>query len=144
MTPRILCAGLAFACIATAHSEPFELAQTPIFVNSAVPPLNMLVMSRDHTLYYEAYNDASDLNGDGVVDVGYKPEINYFGYFDSFKCYDYSSGRFVPKSTTTDKRCNGLWSGDFLNYLTTSRMDAMRKVLYGGKRWQDTATETVL
>src|SRR5690606_21104218 len=85
-----------------------------------------------------------DLNGDGVVDVGYKPEINYFGYFDSFKCYDYSSGRFVPKSTTPDKRCNGLWSGDFLNYLTTSRMDAMRKVLYGGKRWQDTATETVL
>src|SRR5690606_42073627 len=117
MTPRILCAGLAFACIATAHSEPFELAQTPIFVNSAVPPLNMLVMSRDHTLYYEAYNDASDLNGDGVVDVGYDPAIDYYGYFNSKVCYEYSGstgnatsqaaagGRFVTKSQATNKKC---------------------------------------
>src|SRR5690606_5881598 len=159
MTPRILCAGLAFACIATAHSEPFELAQTPIFVNSAVPPLNMLVMSRDHTLYYEAYNDASDLDGDGVVDVGYKPNINYYGYFNSHVCYDYtgttgsatgqaaSGGRFVPKSLATGtnkKQCSGLWSGDFLNYLTTSRIDALRRVLYGGRRTEDTTTLTTL
>ena len=32
----------------------------------------MLVVGRDHKLYYEAYNDASDLNGDGKLDVGYK------------------------------------------------------------------------
>src|SRR5690606_3243714 len=104
----------------------------------------------DHTLYYEAYNDASDLNGDGVVDVGYKPgEINYFGYFDSFKCYTYTTtgtSRFVPASTTADKRCTGAqeWSGDFLNYLTTSRMDALRKVLDGGRRVVDTDSSTVL
>ena len=36
------------------------------------------------------------------------------------------------------------WSGDFLNYLTMSRIDALRKVLYGGYRYVDTATETVL
>lgn len=140
----------------SAHAEQFELAQTPIFVNSAVPPLNMLVMSRDHTLYYEAYNDASDLNGDGVVDVGYKPEINYYGYFNSNVCYDYTGstgtattqaaegGRFIPKSHTSNKQCNGSWSGDFLNYLTTSRMDALRRVLYGGRRAVDTTTQTTL
>lgn len=139
------------------QAEPFEIAQTPIFVNSAVPPLNMLVMSRDHTLYYEAYNDASDLDGDGIIDVGYKPlEINYYGYFNSHVCYEYtgpkgtastqagSNGRFVPKSPAPNKQCKGQWSGDFLNYLTTSRMDAMRRVLYGGKRANDTDTLTVL
>ena len=29
----------------------------------------MLVMGRDHKLFYEAYNDASDLNGDGHLDL---------------------------------------------------------------------------
>ena len=62
----------------------------PLFLPGAVPPLNMLVMSRDHRMYYEAYNDASDLNGDGVLDTGYKPdEIDYYGYFDSYRCYTY-------------------------------------------------------
>ncbi len=65
---------------------------------------------------------------------------------------------FVPKWPTdqpptaehpeyNDKRCTttgDYWSGDFLNYLTTSRMDALRRVLYGGYRSTDTATETVL
>src|SRR5690606_28698322 len=65
-----------------------DVSDVPLFLPGAVPPLNMLVMARDHTLYYEAYNDASDLNGDGTPDVGYKPwEIDYFGYFDSHKCY---------------------------------------------------------
>ena len=44
----------------------------------------------------------------------------------------------------TGLKADGLWSGDFLNYLTTSRMDALRKVLYGGYRATDTATDTTL
>lgn len=136
--------------------------QTPLFVNSAVPPLNMLVVERDHKLYAPAYNDAADLDGDGVLDIYYKPGvIDYTGYFDSAKCYSYdtANGYFVPQgagtaisaapTTGTPKKCgtgnsNAPWSGDFLNYLTTSRMDALRKVLYGGYRSTDTATSTVL
>jgi type IV pilus assembly protein PilY1 len=30
----------------------------------------MLIMGKAHTLYYAAYHDASDLSGDGVLDVG--------------------------------------------------------------------------
>lgn len=120
----------------------------PPFLTAGVPPLVMLVMGRNHKFYYEAYNDASDLNGDGVLDVGYNPDIDYYGYFDCYKCYTYNSGnsRFEPSSITTDKKCSAAdeWSGDFLNYLTMSRMDCMRKVLYGGYRSTDTATETVL
>ena len=116
----------------------------PPFLTAGVPPLVMLVMGRNHKLYYEAYNDASDLNGDGDLDVGYNPDIDYYGYFDSYKCYTYSSAnsRFEPSSTTETKKCSGAdeWSGDLLNYLTMSRMDCLRKVLYGGHRSTDSTT----
>ncbi len=108
--------------------------------------MTMLVMGRDHKLYYEAYNNASDLNGDGVLDIRFKPSIIYFGYFDSSKCYNYSNNTFVPSGAAsgTLKTCSGNWSGNFLNYITTSRMDALRKVLYGGYRQTDTASKTIL
>jgi type IV pilus assembly protein PilY1 len=130
----------------------------PPFLAASVPPLVMLVMGRNHKLYYEAYNDASDLDGDGTLDITYKPDaIDYYGYFDSFKYYEYDSTdkRFEPRGLTVNASgvVDGIgkmaptgdyWSGDFLNYLTMSRMDAMRKVLYGGMRSTDTTTETVL
>ena len=122
----------------------------PLFLTTSVPPIVMLTMGRDHKLYYEAYNDASDLDGDGLIDVGYKPGIDYYGYFDSYRCYDYnntSGGYFEPKDATLDKKCStvgGDWSGDFLNYITTARIDALRKVLYGGYRSEDTTSATML
>ncbi|MCU0587747.1 MAG: hypothetical protein MUF52_06280 [Syntrophobacteraceae bacterium] len=153
---RIAWAGLALlallSCISPASTSRAEsiddYSLIPPFVTSGVPPLVMLVMGRDHKLYYEAYNDTTDLNGDGAIDVGYKPNIDYYGYFDSTKCYEYSttSTRFEPTSLAANKKCSGAseWSGDWLNYVTMSRMDAIRKVLYGGYRSTDTATETVL
>ena len=139
--------GLFVAALATFSVTVLAApAQVPLFLGGG-QPLVMLTMSRDHKLYYEAYNDASDINGDGVLDVGYKPaDINYFGYFDSFKCYTYDAGnnRFNVAATTADKKCTGQWSGDFLNYVTTTRMDAIRKVLYGGYRSTDGDALTVL
>jgi type IV pilus assembly protein PilY1 len=128
---------------------PPQVGDEQIFTAS-VPPLVMLVMGRNHKLYYEAYNDASDLDGDGILDVGYKPSIDYYGYFDSYKVYTYSTtnSRFEPLRETSDKKVDpnatNEWSGDYLNYLTMSRMDTLRKVLYGGYRSTDTETETVL
>lgn len=137
---------LMIAFTGSATAAPLALPNLPLFLPDSVPPLNMLVLGRDHKLYYEAYNDHSDLNDDGVLDVGYKPaQIDYYGYFDSFKCYTYNSGagRFDPASTTSSKKCSGAWSGDFLNYVTTARIDALRKVLYGGLRSTD-GTNTTL
>ena len=127
-----------------ANSAQYQ--SSPPFVTAGVPPLLMLVMGRNHKLYYEAYNDASDLNEDGELDIGYNPNIDYYGYFDSYKYYQYSSNRFEPVGETSDKKApaGDYWSGDFLNYLTMTRMDCLRKVLYGGYRSTDTATETVL
>ncbi|MEW6266809.1 MAG: hypothetical protein AB1641_27355 [Thermodesulfobacteriota bacterium] len=125
-----------------------EYQATPPFISAGSPPLVLLVMGRDHKLYYEAYNDASDLDGDGDLDVGFNPDITYYGYFDTNKCYLYNSGNqyFEPTRQTSDGKCGGAgeWSGNFLNYLTMTRMDALRKVLYGGYRYSDTASATIL
>jgi len=133
--------------LGTSQAAPLNLVDSPLFVSASASPLAMLVMGRDHKLYYEAYNDASDLNNDGIIDVGYQPAIEYFGYFDSHLCYQYSSNVFSPSGKTDDKKCNGSkseWSGDFLNYVTTARIDALRKVLYGGFRSVDTNNKTIL
>lgn len=146
-------AALAVLAAAPSHAAPLNLSQIPLYIAPTATPLNMLVVGRDHKLYYEAYNDASDLNGDGKIDVGYKGYlaanaggIDYYGYFDSYKCYTYANDLFSPSHFTTNKRCGGAgeWSGDYLNYLTMSRIDALRKVLYGGKREVDTNESTVL
>lgn len=138
---------LAFLSSASSQAALLNLSDSPLFLTQSVAPLTLLVLNRDHKLYYEAYNDASDLNGDGQLDTRYNPSIDYYGYFDSHKCYDYRTSaprRFFPVSVTSDKTCSGNWSGDFLNYLTTSRMDALRKVLYGGYRSNDNTSVTVL
>lgn len=123
----------------------------PPFISASASPLVMMVMGRDHKLYYEAYNDAIDLDDppDGKIDVGYQHRIEYAGYFDPYKCYTYQStgtAQFVPSRRTTNKYCGNAneWSGNFLNWLSMSRMDLLRQVLYGGYRISDTTAETVL
>lgn len=137
---------LSLSMLPTSFAATLDLSQTPLFLTDSVPPLTLLVVSKDHKLYFEAYDDASDIDGDGVIDIKFKPSIDYYGYFDSYKCYAYDAGNkhFYPISVTSTKKCTGAWSGNFLNYLTTSRMDALRKVLYGGYRSTDTNTLTVL
>ena len=120
----------------------------PPFLTNSMPPMVMLTMARDHRLYYEAYNDASDINEDGELDTRYNPNIEYYGYFDSHKYYAYNSAtkRFEPRGIRSDKKApiGDYWSGDFLNYVSMTRMDCLRKVLYGGYRIIDTDTTTVL
>ncbi|MDA8429296.1 MAG: PilC/PilY family type IV pilus protein [Geobacteraceae bacterium] len=124
-----------------------DYCNIPSFVSQSVPPLVLLTAGRDHKLYYEAFNEAMDLDEDGRVDIGYMHNIDYYGYFDSYKCYTYTSDTagFTPVSTTADKFCTtGQWSGNILNWLAMSRMDVLRKVLYGGHRSTDTTSSTVL
>jgi len=137
----LLNAGLSNADI-TIPNTPLIAQQNP------TKPMTMIVAGRDHRLFYEAYNDASDIDGDGALDIRFKPNITYLGLFDPNLCYTYSgsgySGLFSPSSYAVDGKCPGKWSGNWLNYVTTSRIDAVRKVLYGGYREVDTATRTIL
>ncbi|MGH7230705.1 MAG: hypothetical protein ACREJU_05015, partial [Nitrospiraceae bacterium] len=114
----------------------------PPFINQSVPPLITIVMSKDHRLFYKAYNDIMDLDNDGSIDTTYKDSIHYYGYFDSNKCYAYQNNRFEPTTVATGANlhfCSNTWSGNFLNWGTMARIDVIRKVLYGGYRSQDTS-----
>lgn len=149
MKKILTAAGLLFAlaCWQTpVLAQALSPAIPPNIVTSSPRPMIMLNMSKDHQLFYRAYDEFSDLDGDGIPETTYKHSFNYYGYFDSFKCYSYSgtSNVFSPASTTANKYCSGNWSGNFLNWATMTRMDVVRKVLYGGHRSTDTATLTVL
>lgn len=130
-----------------------EFASAPILTVQSVPPLVMLVMSMDHQYWQKAYNDYTDLNRDGVAERSYLDTFQYYGYFHAQRCYVYSDTdkRFnaVGVATGTNKHyCTGgldnAWSGNFLNWATMTRMDVVRKMLYGGQRSTDSATQTVL
>ena len=129
--PALLLAAAFFALPHTADSAVMnDYCIQPPFVTQSVPPLVMFEVGRDHKLYYQAYDDASDLDEDGRLDYHYKHSIDYFGYFDPYKCYEFSGGstggtnansQFNPKAVTTDKFCSsagGQWSGNVLNWLT--------------------------
>ena len=138
--------------IATAlvQAAPLPIIDLPLQAAQVSRPLTMLTVGRDHTLFYEAYNDASDIDGDGTLDIRFKPSITYYGLFDSTLCYEHvngsaTNGIFRPVANADSSgRCNAKWSGNWLNYVTTSRIDALRKVFYGGYREVDTTTRTIL
>ncbi|HEX6825510.1 MAG TPA: hypothetical protein VF077_04265, partial [Nitrospiraceae bacterium] len=125
----------------------------PPFINKSVAPAVMLMMTKDHRLFYKGYNDIVDLDntkpgGDAAVDTTYKDNIDYVGYFDPKKCYDYTGGTGFGTTTGVFKAsaagtgayghaCAGNWSGNFMNWATMARIDIIRKILYGGKRVKD-------
>lgn len=138
-----------------------DFAAVPPESTQTDPPEVILSLSRDHQYFFKAYNDYTDLdpedptdvdeNNNPIIETTYKHSFDYFGYFDSYKCYAHTGGVFnpvsiTPKSPDPDaKYCSGnQWSGNFLNWATMTRMDIVRKIFYGGTRSTDTATETVL
>lgn len=155
MKPSTIANRLAQVVLASAALGAYVAANavtwpsTPLGATTNATPMTMLVMGKDHKLFYEAYNDASDVDGDGTLDVRFNPKIKYYGLFDADYCYSYASNNdmFTPGGTTDELgRCKGgsKWSGRWLNYMTTTRIDALRKVLYGGYREVDTNSQTVL
>lgn len=177
---------------AAADPEIADYVSTPFWLEGRSIPNVMLVLERDWKMFYPAYNNLSDLDGDGALDIGFNPGVTYVGYFDSDSCYQYQPNGFSPSASNDEKGlfvragaatpqtrseadslaasrgitatnlsspaskhgiCGGggsrssglgLWHGNWLNYAMTSRMDAIRKVLYGGKRTTDTASRTIL
>ena len=133
------------------HPQKAQNYQTipPLTQINNTPPMVMLSMSLDHQLFFKAYNDFDDINGDGFADITYSKNIEYIGYFDSQKCYKYSAEMFSPDTdTTVDYYCNqsttDQWSGNFLNWVSMARIDIVRKILYGGLRSTDDTKYTVL
>ncbi|MDR1314180.1 MAG: hypothetical protein LBQ12_10930 [Deltaproteobacteria bacterium] len=192
----VLFAGGA-APAAASSPEALNYQNSPITSTGRTVPRVLLVMSKDHKLFQQAYNNFSDMDEDGLPDTGFNPSVVYYGYFDSKSCYAYSrpvvGGRnkakineyfYLAGATMEDQSqtaldsarpdsvkkagikaaraahyssgekigiCNnphssegGLYSGNWLNFVSATRMDVFRKILYGGHRYVDVDGITVL
>lgn len=144
-----------FLTLGVAHNAYSIPSQKPLFQTNSVKPIMMLNMSKDHQMFFKVYDDYSDITSatggapDGTPDTTYVPKYEYYGYFDGKKCYQYNVGNyFEPVAwADADHYCiagTQQWSGNFLNWAAMTRIDAIRKILYGGYRSTDTTSATIL
>jgi type IV pilus assembly protein PilY1 len=89
--------------------------------------------------------------GAQYLDPTYTAAASYIGYFDIDSCYAYVDDanadlrRFDRSGAATGHRCGGTgFSGNFMNWATSSAIDVLRLGLTGGDRIVDTASMTVL
>ena len=121
----------------------------PPFLSTNLKPNVVLVMDYSGSMQFPAYyecdfdgyyaSQAADCGDQGEVEFEYDSDRNYYGYFDSLACYEYSfSGRYWYESSC-DCSLNGgrgtinCLSGNFLNALLMTRIDVALKALIGGK-----------
>ena len=97
--------------------------------------------------------------GSAYRSSNYNHATTYLGYFDPRGCYNYKdltagaplAGDYFYRTGTVDASgyCDfsgstGRFSGNALNYVTTSSIDVLRYALTGGHRVVDTASTTIL
>ena len=115
------------------------LAQSPLFLQSPVPPNVLFSLSVEYpTANTAAYQGSND----------YSATEAYLGIFDPAKCYSYggsgATAYFSPAAPATNHACSGYWSGNFLNWASMTGLDEFRYAMTGGNRYIDTANLTVL
>ena len=131
---------------------------TPPLAGAGVKPNLLLMIDNSASMYDPAYTEPSEYCLDDSADT-YELGAQYVGYFDPGSIYSYSfpagsaAGNFVLASaqaipsTPCNAASNGylclnitsgtldsfVASGNFLNWLTMSKLDIEKKVLTGGK-----------
>jgi type IV pilus assembly protein PilY1 len=110
-----------------------EYAGVPPFIESAVVPNVLFLMDNSGSMVLRG-----DCPNDPVC-PNWDETKTYLGMFDSLQCYFYNSvdGRFEPqvaKTSIADNVTCGttMWDGNFLNWITFRRMDAIKKAMTGG------------
>ena len=97
------------------------------------------------------------------TDATYSNTKEYLGYYDAESCYNYNNtpsetpatglttsdykrfDRSGPSGTgSTIHMCSNAFSGNFLNWASSSAIDMLRLALSGGDRYIDTASLTIL
>ena len=152
-------AGLAAMALASfmvvgAGSPPtipvLPLATEPLFgASTNEKPAMALALSVEFPTVGAQYRDAT-----------YSPANEYLGYYDAEACYTYNNAptetprtgltiqdykRFDRTGAATARKCTGeQFSGNFLNWASSSAMDMMRMALSGGDRYIDEANLTIL
>ena len=149
----LLLAGVTF--FVSSQSAPpnvrsLTLSQDPLFAAAAGDkPTIALALSVEFPTVGAQYRDQ-------VYDVNNE----YLGYYDANSCYTYNNSpnevatssadysnykRFDKLGTATTRRCTGAmngFSGNFLNFASSSSIDMLRLALSGGDRLIDTGSSS--
>ena len=134
---------------------------TPPFITTIVSPNVLIILDNSGSMGYRAACDNTTNGGTPYTACPTSPDIypagtpagapfietvTFIGLFDSLSCYSYDATagntRFVvtttkvsnpPASTDINKPCGTTeWDGNFLNWATFRRHDALIKALIGG------------
>ncbi|MGE5247462.1 MAG: hypothetical protein ACM3L8_03860, partial [Verrucomicrobiota bacterium] len=134
-------AGLTWVlCSAPADSANLpQYCQYPPYVFQSVLPSVTLLVSNSTSMLQFAYPDSADpanaCDNSANACGGFDPTKRYYGLFDPGYWYTGTTGTnggFTRGNPVSGSKGANDWHGNFLNWLTTRRVDVMRKVLTGG------------
>jgi len=145
--------------VGNATAATLNLTDVPLYLGASVKPNVMLMLDNSGSMKISMFG-----GGLGSLHTNFDPNASYFGMFDESKTYRYNSTipvnpngyngsaaapyNIIVDTTKTgafyESVCNpsvdlDCWSGLYLNWLTTRRIDATREVLVGGKLESRTA-----
>ncbi len=152
-------AALAWVGTGLSQTSPppvMALANEPLYAASAGDkPVMALALSVEYPTAGAQY-----LSGPNqAIDQTYSNDKEYIGYYDAESCYRYINTptetpgagqtiadyrRFERTGPATSRMCDDAFSGNFLNWATSSAIDMLRLALSGGDRVIDTEDLTVL
>ena len=140
--------GIAVSGDAPPAIPSITLAAEPLYARGArAKPTLTLALSVEFPTVGAQYVAAPGAN----EDASYAPTTEYLGYFDAESCYSYNNNadpalrRFDRTGAATNRECGGTgFSGNFMNWATSSAIDILRFGLTGGDRIVDTSALTVL
>jgi len=127
------------SCHSGAPPQPGSQAEMPCvvppFLSETVPPNVLIIMDNSGSMNWPAYVDLNSSNPI-VYDYGsYDSDTRYYGYADPDSFYQYGTNRFeiTHSWSGTADPAHKRFSGNFLNWLMSRRIDIERQVLVGGK-----------
>ncbi|MBP1748253.1 MAG: pilY1-2 [Deltaproteobacteria bacterium] len=148
------CAGIPHGASA-ADMTNNDYCVYPLYASNAVKPFILLLMDFSGSMQFPAYAPnnwdyegnystkkvalcgTSTLSTTANADKKYDKDRDYYGLFDSTKYYVQGSGKYDPSTCGPDANRIGTGplciSGNFLNWLTSTRIDVARKALTGGR-----------
>lgn len=154
-SPALAVASFIVAGGATPPNIPATaLATEPMYAATTVDkPTMALALSVEYPTVGAQYVTT------GGTDDSYSPLTEYLGYYDAEGCYRYNDApsESIPAGFTTAdykrfdrigpanaRKCADAFSGNFLNWASSSAIDMLRLALSGGDRYIDTPSLTVL
>ena len=142
--------GIAVSADPPPNIPSIPLAAEPLYARGArAKPTLTLALSVEFPTVGAQYQNPDQPNANH--DESYSPDNEYIGYFDAESCYVYNNDadatlrRFDRSGPASGRTCGGNgFSGNFMNWATSSAIDILRYGLTGGDRVVDTAALTVL